>query len=69
MLACALVCQWCAGELGGTAAAWAMVALPVLAGAMVRTHFDLLPTALVMLGLVAYRQARALPARCSAPRR
>ena len=53
MLACALVCQWCVGALSGTTAAWLMAALPVLAGAMVRTHFDLLPAALVLLALVA----------------
>lgn len=52
MLACAAVCQWCAFELGGRWSGWAMVAMPVLAGAMVRTHFDLFATALVMLGLV-----------------
>ncbi|HWI22731.1 MAG TPA: glycosyltransferase 87 family protein [Baekduia sp.] len=57
MLVCALVCQWCAGEIGGRRAAWAMVALPLLAGAMVRTHFDLFVVALVMLALVYRRHS------------
>jgi hypothetical protein len=55
MLGCAVVCQWCAFELGGRWSGWAMAALPVLAGAMVRTHFDLFATALVMLGLAISR--------------
>lgn len=55
MLACALVCQECARRLTGEKAAWAMVALPLLAGAQVRTHFDLFVTALVMLALINRR--------------
>ncbi len=51
MLACALVCQWAAWAVGGARAGWAMVALPPVAGALVRTHFDLFPEALAMAGL------------------
>jgi hypothetical protein len=58
MLACALGCQAAAWALGGPAAGWAMVALPPLAGALVRTHFDLFPTALTLAALVALVRAR-----------
>jgi hypothetical protein len=52
MLGCAVVCQLCAWRIGGARAGWLMVLLPVVAGALVRTHFDLLPAALAMLGLL-----------------
>ena len=51
MLGCALVAQGAAWALGGWRAGWAMVALPVLAGALVRTHFDAFPAALALAGL------------------
>jgi hypothetical protein len=51
MLGCALVVQLAAWGLGGARAGWLVVALPVVAGALVRTHFDLLPTAMAMVGL------------------
>jgi len=51
MLGCALVTQLAAWAAGGPVAGWSMAALPVLAGALVRTHFDLLPTALALVGL------------------
>jgi hypothetical protein len=51
MLGCALVTQLAAWAAGGPVAGWSMVALPVLAGALVRTHFDLFPTALALAGL------------------
>lgn len=51
MLGCAVVCQLCAWWAGGWRAGWLMVLLPVVAGALVRTHFDLLPAALSMVGL------------------
>jgi hypothetical protein len=51
MLACALVAQGAAWTIGGARAGWAMVALPPVAGALVRTHFDLFPTALALVGL------------------
>ncbi|HEV7493801.1 hypothetical protein [Baekduia sp.] len=51
MLGCALVTQLAAWAAGGPIAGWSMAALPVLAGALVRTHFDLFPTALALVGL------------------
>lgn len=51
MLACALVAQGAAWAIGGARAGWAMVLLPPVAGALVRTHFDLFPVALTMAGL------------------
>ncbi len=51
MLGCALVTQLAAWAAGGPVAGWSMAALPVLAGALVRTHFDLFPTALALVGL------------------
>lgn len=58
MLGCAVVAQLCAWALGGARAGWAMVALPVVAGALVRTHIDLLPAALTLGGLVAVARSR-----------
>jgi Glycosyltransferase family 87 len=51
MLGCALVCQWSAWAIGGPRAGWAMVLLAPVAGALVRTHFDLFPAALTLAGL------------------
>jgi hypothetical protein len=51
MLGCAVVTQLAAWGIGGWRAGWAIVALPAVAGALVRTHFDLLPAALAMVGL------------------
>jgi hypothetical protein len=51
MLGCAIVTQLAAWALGGWRAGWLMVATPVLAGALVRTHFDFFPTALALVGL------------------
>jgi hypothetical protein len=51
MLGCAIAAQLVAWRLGGPRAGWLMVALPMLAGALVRTHFDLFATALAMVGL------------------
>ena len=51
MLGCALVTQAAAWSVGGWRAGWLMVALPVVAGALVRTHFDAFPTALAVVGL------------------
>ena len=52
MLLCLLALQWCAARLGGRRAAWAVAIAPLLLGAMVRTHYDLLPAALVALALL-----------------
>jgi hypothetical protein len=51
MLGCAVVIQLAAWTAGGPVAGWCIAALPVLAGALVRTHFDLFPTALALVGL------------------
>jgi hypothetical protein len=51
MLGCALVTQLAAWAAGGPVAGWSMAALPVFAGALVRTHFDLFPTAPALVGL------------------
>ncbi|HWI70381.1 MAG TPA: hypothetical protein VNT55_00385 [Baekduia sp.] len=51
MLGCALVCQRAAWAVGGAVAGWLMVLIAPVAGALVRTHFDLLPAALAMVGL------------------
>jgi hypothetical protein len=51
MLGCAIVTQLAAWALGGPFAGWALVLLPPVAGALVRTHIDLLPAALTLAGL------------------
>ncbi len=60
MLVAALVVQREAALLGGPRAAWLMVALPVALGALVRTRFDLVPTALAVAG-IATLLVRARP--------
>jgi hypothetical protein len=51
MLVCALVAQGAAWAIGGARAGWSMALLAPVAGALVRTHFDLFPTALGLVGL------------------
>ncbi|MCW3003663.1 MAG: hypothetical protein JWQ20_2961 [Conexibacter sp.] len=51
MLGCAVVAQLAAWALAGPVAGWSMVLLPPVAGALVRTHIDLLPAALTLVGL------------------
>jgi len=58
MLASALALQALCGALAGPRAAWLFVALPVVCGALVRTHFDLLPAALTVGALVAVTRGR-----------
>jgi hypothetical protein len=58
MLGCALVAQGAAWAIGGWRAGWWMVALPVVAGALVRTHFDAFPAALALVGLALVVQPR-----------
>jgi hypothetical protein len=53
MLGCLLVAQWCCERLGGPAAGWIVALSPLLTGALVRTHFDALPAALAIGGLLA----------------
>lgn len=43
------------GRLGGTRAAWAFALTPLLAGAVLRTHFDLFAVAVLLAALVALR--------------
>lgn len=59
MLAAALAVQALAGALGGRRAAWLVVALPLLAGALLRTRFDLVPVALLLAGLVLVARDRS----------
>lgn len=58
MLACLLALQRWVGELGGRAAAWACVPAPLLLGAMIRTHYDLLPAAIVAGALLLFARGR-----------
>ena len=58
MLGCLLALQALVGRLAGPRAAWACVAAPPLLGAMVRTHYDLLPAALVAGALVLFARGR-----------
>jgi hypothetical protein len=57
MLACALGLQEAARAIGGARAAWACLAL-LLAGALLRTRFDLLPAALAVGGLALVLRGR-----------
>ena len=58
MLLCALALQWCAGRLAGARAAWAVAASPAVLGAMIRTHYDLLPAAVVAGALLLFARGR-----------
>ena len=58
MLGCLLALQAWAGGLAGRAAAWACVPAPLLLGAMIRTHYDLLPAAIVAGALVLFARGR-----------
>lgn len=62
MLACLLALQWCAGRLGGRRAAWAVAVSPLLLGAMIRTHYDLLPAAIVAGALLLFARGRTTAA-------
>ena len=58
MLGCLLALQACVGALAGRAAAWACVPAPLLLGAMIRTHYDLLPAAIVAGALLLVARGR-----------
>jgi uncharacterized membrane protein len=61
MLACLLALQAWVGGLAPTrhrAAAWACVPAPLLLGAMIRTHYDLLPAAIVAGALLLVARGR-----------
>jgi hypothetical protein len=62
MLGCLLAVQAWAGALAGRAAAWAVALSPVLLGAMIRTHYDLLPVAMVAGALALFARGRSTPA-------
>ena len=58
-----LAVQWltarlAAGERAGAQVAWLLVAMPLLIGASLRTHFDAIPVALALGGLLALGRAR-----------
>lgn len=59
MLAAALAVQALVGALGGRRAAWLVVALPLLTGALLRTRFDLVPVALLLAGLLLVARDRS----------
>ncbi len=58
MLACALALQRFTAELAGPAAGWALVLLPVAIGASLRTHYDLLPAAILAAALLLLARER-----------
>jgi hypothetical protein len=55
---CALACLVAVGRLGGRRAAWAFALTPLLAGAVLRTHFDLFAVAVLLAALVALQARR-----------
>ena len=59
MLVAALVTLGFVGALGGLRAAYAFALTPLLAGAVLRTHFDLLPAAVLMGALLALARRRS----------
>lgn len=59
MLVAALAVQALVGALGGRRAAWLVVALPLLTGALLRTRFDLVPVALLLAGLLLVARDRS----------
>ena len=65
-----VLCGALAARTGGDRrrALLAAAAMPLLCGAMLRTHFDLAPVALMLLALLARgrRSARGSASRCSA---
>jgi hypothetical protein len=58
MLGCLLALQHWVGELAGRAAMWAVALSPLVLGAMVRTHYDALPAAIVAGALVLFARGR-----------
>ena len=58
MLACLLALQAWVGALAGRAAMWAVAVSPLLLGAMVRTHYDALPAAMLAGALVLFARGR-----------
>jgi hypothetical protein len=58
MLGCALALQRFTGRLAGPQAAWLLVLLPVALGASIRTHYDLLPAAILAAALLLLARDR-----------
>jgi uncharacterized membrane protein len=58
MLVAALITLGLVGALGGLRAAYAFALTPLLAGAVLRTHFDLVPAAVLMGALLALARRR-----------
>jgi hypothetical protein len=58
MLGCLLALQAWVGALAGRAAAWAVALSPVLLGAKIRTHYDLLPVAMVTGALLLFARGQ-----------
>jgi uncharacterized membrane protein len=58
MLGCLLALQAWVGALAGRAAMWAVAVSPLLLGAMVRTHYDALPAAIVAGALLLFARDR-----------
>ena len=54
----AVACVPAVNALGGARAAWAFALTPLLAGAVLRTHFDLVAVALLLAGLLAVVRRR-----------
>lgn len=59
---CAVAALLAVGRVGGRRAAWAFALTPLLAGAVLRTHFDLLAVAVLLAGLAALHVRRNLTA-------
>lgn len=58
MLACALALQRFTAGLAGPRAAWLIALLPLALGASIRTHYDLLPAAIVAAALLLFARDR-----------
>jgi hypothetical protein len=58
MLGCLLALQYWVGVLAGRAAMWAVAVSPLVLGAMVRTHYDALPAAMVAGALALFARDR-----------
>jgi hypothetical protein len=58
MLGCLLALQHWVGQLAGRGAMWAVALSPLVLGAMVRTHYDALPAAIVAGALALFARGR-----------
>jgi hypothetical protein len=60
MLVCALALQRFTAGLAGPRAGWLLVLLPVAIGASIRTHYDLLPAAILAGALLLFARGRTV---------